>query len=231
MKKLRVFVGWDSKEDIAYRVCAESLKMHSKIPLSINPIKQNEMRSKGYYWRRLDPLASTEFTLTRFLTPFIAHYKGWAIFMDCDFLWRKDISAVMDYAKKDLAVLVVKHEYKPEETIKMDGKMQLPYPRKNWSSFMLMNCQHDAIKWNLNLEKVNRETPAYLHRLSWADDSVVGELPVDYNYLEGWSTKKDCPDPAGVHFTRGGPWIDDYKDVEYAEEWNSVMKKVFLERK
>lgn len=231
MKKLRVFVGWDSKEDIAYRVCAESLKMHSKIPLSINPIKQNEMRSKGYYWRPLDPLASTEFTLTRFLTPFIAHYKGWAIFMDCDFLWRKDISAVMDYAKKDLAVLVVKHEYKPEETIKMDGKMQLPYPRKNWSSFMLMNCQHDAIKWNLNLEKVNRETPAYLHRLSWADDSVVGELPVDYNYLEGWSTKKDCPDPAGVHFTRGGPWIDDYKDVEYAEEWNSVMKKVFLERK
>ena len=38
----------------------------------------------------------------------------------------------------EYAVMCVKHAQEPEESIKMDGKLQQPYPRKNWSSFMLM---------------------------------------------------------------------------------------------
>ena len=25
--------------------------------------------------------------------------------------------------------------------------------------------------------------------------------------------------PAAVHYTRGGPWFDDWKDVDYADLW------------
>lgn len=219
MSDLKIFVGWDSREDIAYQVCRASLLKHTTVTLDIVPIKQQQMREKNLFWREHDPLSSTEFTFTRFLVPYLTGYKGWAIFMDCDFLWRGDIATVMDYRDHSNAVMVVKHNYNPPEKIKMDGAIQTQYPRKNWSSFMLINCDHDQVKHNLTLETVNTATGLYLHRIQWATNDCIGELPTAYNYLEGWHNKDDCPNPLAVHFTRGGPWFRDYKNVEYGDEW------------
>lgn len=216
---VKIFIGWDSREKIAYQVCRASLLKHTTVSLDITPIKQKDMRDRNLYWRGHDPMSSTEFTFTRFLTPYLADYKGWAVFMDCDFFWRGDISTVMDYRDHSNAVMVVKHDYVPKETTKMDGAIQTQYPRKNWSSFMLINCDHDQVKQNLTLNTVNKESGLHLHRLQWATDDCIGSLPIAYNYLEGWHTKDDCPNPLAVHFTRGGPWFVDYMDVEYGDEW------------
>lgn len=215
---MKVFIGYDSREDIAYQVCRESMARHSTEFLDIQPIKQREMRERGLYWREHDALASTEFSFTRFLVPYLAGYEGWAVFCDCDFLWRGDIATLMDYADLQYAVMCVQHRYEPKETHKMDNRVQHQYPRKNWSSLMLINCGHRNVKDNLRLEDVNNETGMYLHQLLWAG-THVGGLPIAYNYLEGWHTKDDCPNPIGVHFTRGGPWFKDYVDVEYGREW------------
>ena len=118
---MKVFIGWDSREDIAYQVCADSLARHSSVGLEIYPIRQEVMKGKGIYWREPDPSSSTEFSFTRFLTPYLAGYEGWALFMDCDFLWRGDVAGIMDYADPKYSVLCVQHKYKPKETYKMDG--------------------------------------------------------------------------------------------------------------
>jgi len=94
---LTVFIGYDSREDIAYRVCRESILKHSSLPVRIIPIKQDELRADGLYTREIDPLSSTEFSFTRFLVPHLMRYEGWAVFMDCDFLLRHDIYHVMKY--------------------------------------------------------------------------------------------------------------------------------------
>jgi len=224
MSDLKIFVGWDSREDIAYQVCRASLLKHTSVDLDIVPIKQKHMRDKNLYWREHDPLSSTEFTFTRFLVPYLAGYKGWAIFMDCDFMWRGDVSTVLDYCDYSNAVMVVKHNYNPPERVKMDGAVQTQYPRKNWSSFMLINCGHEQVQKNLTLETVNTATGLYLHRLQWATNDCIGELPVAYNYLEGWHTKDDCPNPLAVHFTRGGQWFRDYMNVEYGDEWAKLSR-------
>lgn len=224
MSSLRVFVGWDSREDIAFRVCEASLLKHTSIPLDIFPIKQTDMRGRNLYWREHDPLSSTEFTFTRFLVPYLAGYKGWALFCDCDFLFRGDIAGLLDYMDGEKAVYVVKHEYNPPERTKMDGAVQTQYPRKNWSSFMLINCEHAQVKKNLTLDTVNSTTGLYLHRLQWVDNKFIGSLPIAYNYLEGWHNKNDCPNPIAVHFTRGGPWFRDYMDVEYGDEWINTAR-------
>lgn len=224
MSDLKIFVGWDSREDIAYQVCRASLLKHTSIELDIVPIKQKHMREKNLFWREHDPLSSTEFTFTRFLVPYLAGYKGWAVFMDCDFMWRGDVSTVLDYCDYSNAVMVVKHNYNPPERVKMDGAVQTQYPRKNWSSFMLINCGHEQVQKNLTLETVNTATGLYLHRLQWATNDCIGELPVAYNYLEGWHTKDDCPNPLAVHFTRGGPWFRDYMNVEYGDEWAKLSR-------
>jgi len=222
---LRIFVGWDSREDIAYQVCKRSIENHTSIPVDIRPIKQFELRGQGVYTRQRDQLSSTEFSFTRFLTPYLAGYTGWAVFVDCDFLFRGDIAGLLDYADGAKACFVVKHDYWPLETIKMDNQPQHRYPRKNWSSFMFINCAHPQVKI-LTPNVVNAQTGMYLHRFEWLEDGVMGSLPSAWNYLEGWHTKDDCPNPLAVHFTRGGPWFADYKNVEYANEWNRVAASI-----
>ena len=221
---LTVFIGYDSREDIAYRVCRESILKHSTLPVRIIPIKQDELRADGLYTREIDPLSSTEFSFTRFLVPHLMRYEGWAVFMDCDFLLRHDIYHVMKYRDHKKSIFCVKHDYKPTETTKMDGAIQHQYHRKNWSSFMLFNCGHPDTN-HLRLNTVNTATGMYLHQMEWTDDENIGELPISFNYLEGWHTKNDCVDPIAVHFTRGGPWFDKWQDVEYADEWLAVKKE------
>ncbi|WP_423205910.1 glycosyltransferase (plasmid) [Paracoccus yeei] len=218
MAQLSVYIGWDSREDIAYQVARESLLDHASIDVDVQPIKLQELVERGVYTREVDPLASTEFTYSRFFTPWLADYQGWALFCDCDFLFFGDVAELLDYRDDSKAVCCVHHDYRPKATVKMDGKVQTSYPRKNWSSFMLFNCVHPSTR-ALTPEVVNSQTGAYLHRLEWAADSAIGELPETWNWLEGWSDKPASGFPKAVHYTNGGPWFKDWQNVEYAQEW------------
>ena len=164
MQPLRVYIGWDSREDLAFQVARQSLIKNSSIPLEVIPIKVNELIDRGIYTREIDPLASTEFTYSRFLTPSLAGFDGWAIFFDCDFLFFGDVKELLKYQDQKYAVCCVKHDYSPKDSIKMDGQIQTNYPRKNWSSMMMFNCSHPSVK-NLSVEAVNRKMGAYLHRM------------------------------------------------------------------
>ena len=91
---MKVYVGWDSREDIAYQVCEHSIKRRDP-NAEVVPLKQNDMRAQGIYTREADKLASTEFTFTRFFIPYLNDYKGWAVFCDCDFVFFEDISNIL----------------------------------------------------------------------------------------------------------------------------------------
>ena len=224
MQPLRVYIGWDAREDLAFQVARQSLIKNSSIPLEVIPIKANELIDRGIYTREIDPLASTEFTYSRFLTPSLAGFDGWAIFFDCDFLFFGDINELLKYQDQKYAVCCVKHDYSPKDSIKMDGQIQTNYPRKNWSSMMMFNCSHPSVK-NLSVETVNLETGAYLHRMEWAKDSEIGAIPTEWNWLEGWNEKPDEGYPSCVHYTRGGPWFDNWQGVDYAAEWHEEATK------
>ena len=92
------------------------------------------------------------------------------------------------------------------------------YPRKNWSSLMLFNCGHTA-NAVLTPALVNYESGAFLHRLQWLNDDVIGAMPETWNWLEGWSPKPAEGTPKAVHYTRGGPWFENWRDVDYADLW------------
>jgi hypothetical protein len=217
---LRIFIGWDSREPEAYEVAKFSLERRASVPVTITPIQAAELRARGLYRRAADPLAATEFTYTRFLTPALAGFRGWALFFDCDFLWLGDVAGLLDYTRTSKAVFCVQHDYRPKETTKMDGAVQTTYPRKNWSSLMLFNCEHPSVH-RLTPEVVNRESGAYLHRMQWAADAEIGALPVEWNWLEGWNEKPAQGTPKAVHFTRGGPWFPNWRHVDYGELWRA----------
>uniref|UniRef100_A0A0D3GQ14 Glycosyltransferase n=1 Tax=Oryza barthii TaxID=65489 RepID=A0A0D3GQ14_9ORYZ len=219
----RVFVGYDSREDIAYRVCRRSLLRRSSVPVAVIPIVQQELRSAGLYWRERGPTESTEFSFTRFLTPHLAGYRGWALFVDCDFLFVADVAELARMADPRYAVLCVHHSYAPKEATKMDGAVQTVYPRKNWSSMVLFNCAHPKNRAALTPEAVSTQSGAYLHRFMWLDDADIGEVPFVWNFLVGHN-RFDHADTAGtapraIHYTSGGPWFEQYKNCEFAELW------------
>jgi len=214
----RVFVGWDSREDIAWQVCRTSLLRNASAPIEVRPLRQAHLREAGLYKKPVDPLASTEFTYTRFLVPHIADYRGWALFCDCDFIWLGDVAKLFALADDRFAIMCVHHDHRPPETAKMDGAVQTLYPRKNWSSMVLYNCGHPANR-ALTPEVVNREGGAFLQRFQWLDDALIGAVPETWNWLEGWNKKPAQGRPEVVHYTRGGPWFPNWQNVDYATEW------------
>lgn len=220
----KIFIGWDSREDIAYQVAKKSIEDRASIPVEIIPLKQRELRKSELYTRPKDKLASTEFTFTRYLVPHLADYKGWALFIDCDFLFLDDVAKLVEQIDNKYAIMCAKHSYTPMPGRKMDGQLQTVYPRKNWSSMMLINCEHPENVKNLTVESVNDESfnGAYFHRFSWLEDTEIGEVSHEWNWLVGWYDESCDGSPKALHYTEGGPWFDEYKDCEYAAEWNAI---------
>ena len=215
----KVFVGYDPREDIAYQVCKHSIARRNKEVL-VRPLVQKELREAGWDTRPIDPLSSTEFTFTRFLIPELCDYKGWALFMDCDMILLTDIQELFDQADEKYAVMCVHHDYTPREGFKMDGQKQSIYPRKNWSSVMLFNCGHPSNK-QINSSVVNNTeiTGKYLHRFSWLQDSEIGQLSHEWNWLTDWYKEPEDGKPKLLHYTEGGPWFENYRDCDYHKEW------------
>ena len=221
-----VYVGYDSREDIAYQVCKHSI-IRREPGATVKALKQKDMREAGLYTREVDKLASTEFTFTRFFIPHLQNYQGWAVFCDCDFVWTVPTTDLKQYCNPDKAVVVVQHDYTPAEGMKMDGKQQHIYPRKNWSSMILWNCAHPKNKV-LTPELLNKETGAFLHRFQWLDDNDIGSLPHHYNWLVGWYKEPKDGKPKIYHWTEGGPWfVDNYFDCEYADVWKKETINLF----
>lgn len=225
MPPFRVWIGYDAREDAAYRVARASLLANASASVEVAPIRLDELKTAGVYQRDDDPLASTAFTYSRFLTPYLAGYTGWALFCDCDFLFFSDVTELAGYADPTKAVYCVQHDHRPSEATKMDGRRQTVYPRKNWSSFMLFNCGHASTR-RLTPKAVNAAEPAWLHRMHWAADDEIGALPADWNWIEGWTPKPASGRPKAAHFTAGGPWFEGYEDVAYADEWRAVAAKL-----
>lgn len=216
-------------------VCRSSLIRHSSIPLFINRLDIHSLQDAGIYQRpyyvkdgqmydqRDGRPFSTEFAFSRFLVPALAQYDGWSLFCDCDFLFTADVAQLMTYIDHAKAVMVVKHDYKPAEGTKMDGVSQAPYPRKNWSSFVLWNNSHPSNRL-LSLETVNTKSGRWLHGFEWLSDGEIGELPHTWNWLSG----ADAPAteiPAAIHFTLGIPSMKGHEDSPYADLWREQLTR------
>ncbi|TSA41417.1 MAG: glycosyltransferase [Betaproteobacteria bacterium] len=210
---IRVFIGYDPREAVAFSVLAYSIHARSSQPVSITPLMLSALQ--GVMTRERHPLQSTDFSFSRFLTPYLSDYSGWSVFMDCDMLMLDDIASLHALRDERYAVMVVKHDHVPKESRKFLDQPQTPYPKKNWSSVMLFN---NARCRALTPEYVNAASGLELHQFKWlGNDDLIGALPERWNHLVGYNPLRK--DVSLVHYTLGGPYFDEYRDCEYAEEW------------
>ncbi len=208
-----VTIGYDPREAVAYSVLAHSIQVRATQPVTIAPLMLSQL--KGVLTRERHPLQSTDFSFSRFLTPQLAGFAGWSLFMDCDMLMLDDIAQLWALRDARYAVMVVKHHHVPRETTKFLGEPQSTYEKKNWSSVMLFNNKKCKA---LTAAYVNSASGLALHQFKWLnDDALIGALPDRWNHLVGYHAPRT--DAALVHYTLGGPYFAEYAGCEYAAEW------------
>ena len=211
-KNVKIYIGFDQRESVAYHTFVQSLIDHASIPLDITPLAVKTL--KGYEEKHEDK--SNDFVYSRFLTPFLNDFKGWAIFVDGDMICQTDIKELLDLRDNSKALQVVKHDYKTKANQKYLGNINQDYPRKNWSSVILWNCAHPKHKL-LTPDFIANESGKYLHRFSWLEDSEIGGLPKEWNWL---ATEYPNNDQANIiHYTLGTPCFKDYRDTEMSDIW------------
>ena len=210
---INIFIGYDSKERVAYNVLSHSIIQNSTKPVAITPIALNNL--KDDFVRERNALSSTEFSFSRFMIPHLMNYQGWALFMDCDMLMFEDVSKLWRMRDDSKAIQVCKHDYTPKESKKFLGQVQTKYEKKNWSSFMLMNCKKCT---TLTPDYVNKASGLELHQFKWLEgDHLIGDLPLGWNWLVGEYEYKE--DVNNVHYTKGGPWFEEYAKCDYSQDW------------
>src|SRR6266705_116169 len=225
MDPLRIFIGYDSKEPVAYHVLAQSILRRASCPVAFTPLVQDQLRAAKLYTRPRGPTESTEFSMTRFLVPCLCEYRGLAIFMDCDMLCQADVAELvaLAHAQSNKPVLICPHEYTPRTDKKFLGQVQTSYPRKNWSSLMIFNLQHFGCRM-LTVPYVNKASGLELHRFNWLDHQMIGKLPLEWNWLVG----EYDPNPQAklLHYTLGGPWFSETRDCDQADAWRQEYERL-----
>jgi hypothetical protein len=231
--KRSIWIGFDPREADAFAVARHSIQRRLTQPIPVNGLVLSRLREQGLYYRptsirdgRLwDDISeagmSTEFSVSRFLVRELAG-SGWALFVDADFLALENAVRLFDLADDSKAVMVVKHNHVPTSGTKMDGQVQAAYSRKNWSSCMLVNCEHRANR-ALTVEYINSVPGRDLHAFKWLPDEAIGELPPEWNYLVG-VTQSNLP-PKFIHMTEGVPSMAGYEHCEFADEWRAELMR------
>lgn len=219
-KKVNIFIGYDSRHSDATNVChntiLDNIPKEDKKHINIQHLDVSKIDG----WTREYKNQSTEFSYTRFLVPHLSNYEGISIFVDDDFVFTENIMNLVYYINHEKAVSVVKHDFSKKYDTKFGNQKDVWYPKKLWSSLMVFNNSHPDCK-KLTLESVQEATGQYLHQFEWTDS--IGELPKEWNWCEGYSPAKDMHKSFGLHWTRGGPWIEgmDTSDISGLELYDT----------
>lgn len=200
---IRVFVGYDSRQPVAYNVLQHSLHRHSKQRIQVEPLMLDKLPIK----RR----GLTEFTYSRFLVPWLCDYEGLAIFMDPDIAVQGDIAYLAAETDGSSAVQVMQDQ-----------------PKFEWSSVMLFDCAKCKI---LTPEFV--DDPANnLFDLSWGAvgtfphkwNNCVGIAEPQaanlYHFTQGlplWNETQGRPEDAA--------WLEELKAANHTVSWFELMGK------
>lgn len=217
---IKLFIGYDSQEIVSYYVLSHSIISRSSQPVAITPISLHNLGT--LMTRERHALQSTEFSFSRFLTPYLCNYAGWSIFMDCDMLVLDDMAKLWALRDERYAVQVVKHEHQPKESIKFLNAPQTAYQKKNWTSVMLFNNEKCRA---LTPDYVNSASGLELHQFKWLNnDELIGEIPHRWNHLVGYD--EPSAEVSNAHFTLGGPYFSEFADCEYAAEWFAEREKM-----
>lgn len=214
---ISLFCGNDERETIGVHVFLHSLFRRASVPVAVTPLASTGLKQ-----------GTNEFTASRFLVPYLMGFKGRAIFVDgADMLMCADIADLAKLHDDRYAVQVVKHDYRTRHPRKYVGTAMASenrdYPRKNWASVMLINCEHPAWAW-ATYGAVSEASFGWLLQFKWLADTDIGELPREWNCLADEGQPVD--NAKILHWTAGIPGFPHYYDAPGAAAWRAELSSL-----
>lgn len=188
-----VFIGFDPRQPLAYNVLQYSIHEHASKPVNVVPLMLRQLPIK----RR----GLTEFTFSRFLSPYLCGFKGKSVFMDADMVVNGDVHELFDLISDETDVSVMKNQAKFE-----------------WASVMLFNNERCSV---LTPEFIDNETNK-LFDFAWA--KTVGSLPDEWNHCVGYTSPRT--DAKLYHYTQGIPVWDEVRGLPEDEIWDRAHAKM-----
>jgi len=219
----RVFIGWDPRDQEAAELCRYTLLKNSTLPLTVQFLKLEDCVNGQLYKRKEDAEASSQYTYLRYYIPHLMAHKGLAVYCDPGCIWLSDIRELFQHTSDRAAIHLVKHNYKPTAEFKLDNKPQHQYRKKAWTSVMLLNCSHSSHK-KLTAEMVNTSSAQYLHNLEWLNNNDIWSLDPAWNWIPGLYKESNDGTPKVIHFTEGGPWLQNCQRVEYGYHYAQALQ-------
>jgi lipopolysaccharide biosynthesis glycosyltransferase len=216
--RISIVVGFDQREAVAYHVFCQSVIACSSVPIQFLPLAENTLKD----YKEVHTDGSNRFIYSRFLTPYLMDFSGWAIFVDGDMVCREDIANLWQLRDESRAVQVVKHDYRTKATQKYLGNKNENYPRKNWSSVILWNCSHPENRV-LTPSFIQNKPGSYLHRFAWLSDPLIGDLPLEWNWLA--IEYPENPNSKLIHYTLGTPCFKDYANESMSDKWHEAYAR------
>jgi hypothetical protein len=218
---LTLYVGFDPREACVYHTFCESVIEHASGPVKFVPLHKPMLDN---FDGQQD--GTNAFIYSRYLVPHLQNHVGFAIFCDGDMHVNADIYELYNLRDSEKAVQVVQHNYKTAAHRKYIGtpieNHNVDYPRKNWSSVVIFNCEHPSNRV-LTTEFVAEAGGSLLHRFGWLEDDEIGELPAEWNWLVGEYPDND--EAKLFHHTLGSPGFTHYADCHSSKEWNHYLLK------
>lgn len=222
---LNLFIGFDLTNRIPGYVLLDSILEKSSIPIRVTYLNKNNLQ--GFFNRPRGEFDSTDFSISRFLVPYLSNYQGWSLFIDNDMVVRTDIAELTNYMVEDYSVRCVKHNQIVKNDTKFRGERQTKYNMKNWTSVILFNNEKCGA---LTPEYVENTSGLDLHQFKWLKniDTEIGDIPLSWNYLADVESmgQEQVNNPKLIHYTEGGPFFKATKDCEYAKDWLDAYNRM-----
>lgn len=228
MDKIKIFIGYDRGSRIPAWTVAESILENSSIPVEFQFMHKGSLG--GIFKREFGSNDSTEFSNSRFLVPYLSNYEGYSLFIDNDMIVTGDVAELLSFIDADKTMMCVKHDHIVKTGKKFLGMPQSGYSLKNWTSVMIFNNSKCKV---LTPEYVNTAPGLDMHQFKWIEnfdpEKDIAEIPLTWNYLcdsEFSGKDKIKETPKLIHYTEGGPFFEETKDCEYADEWLQVYRQM-----
>jgi len=217
---IKIFIGFDPREEIVFHTCVSSIIHNTKKPVSIIPLNLDQIKD---VYKESHSDGTNQFIYSRFLVPFLSGFDGISIFLDGDMIVNSCLSQLVSNISSDKAVSIVKHNYETKHKTKYWGLPNETYPRKNWSSVIVWNNKHIKNRI-LTPEFVAQSTGKYLHRFSWLDDNEIGDLDINWNWLVG--EYEENKEAKILHYTLGAPCFKGFAEFGHSAEWFKYNKLI-----
>jgi lipopolysaccharide biosynthesis glycosyltransferase len=198
---MRIFIGMDERQPLAYHVCRSSIERHALARVQIEPLRLK--------WLPIERRGLTDFTFSRYLCPYLCNFEGESLFMDADIVVRADVRELAQLAAKDAPVSLVKNKLRlewPSMMVFRNGLCRALTPE------FVETGKPEAFEWASSIGELPAE---WNHCVGYDAPDPKAKLIHFTQGIPCWPETQDCE--------HAETWREEHRHLNGTVSWTELM--------